>query len=79
MTVEPNKIYLPSEVADILRCGRTNVYDLMASGELATTSVGAGKKGKRVLGSAILAFLETRTEGGPKPQGSFKFLKTRAG
>ena len=78
MTVEANKLYLPSEVADILRCGRTNVYDLMASGELATTAVGAGKKGNRVMGSAILAFLEARTEGGPKPNGSFKLLKTRA-
>jgi hypothetical protein len=77
MQIEPKKVYTPNEVAEILRCGRTNVYDHMDSGDLARTPIGAGKKGMRVMGSAILAFLEARTQGGPKPAGTFKYLGRR--
>ena len=77
MTIEPDRVYLPTEVAAILRCGRANVYNLMAAGAIASTAVGAGNKGKRVTGRAILAFLEDRTEGGPQPKGTFKFLRPR--
>ena len=49
------------------------------SGDLARTKVGAGKKGLRVMGSDLLAFLESRREEGPKPQGTFKYLKMRNG
>ena len=77
MTIEPDRVYLPTEVAAILRCGRTNVYALMSSGAIATTTVGVGQKGKRITGRAILAFLADRTEGGPQPQGTFKYLRPR--
>jgi hypothetical protein len=77
MTINPDRLYLVSEVADLLRCGKTNVYDLLNEGDLARTPIGAGKKGLRVRGSDILAFLDARREGGPSPQGSFKYLKPR--
>jgi excisionase family DNA binding protein len=77
MSVDPNKVYLVIEAAEILRCGKTNAYELIASGDLASTKIGAGRKGIRVMGSDILAFLESRREGGPKPQGSLKYLKIR--
>jgi hypothetical protein len=73
--IEPDVLYTPSEVGDLLGCSRTNAYDLLMSGELAKTCIGAGKKGIRVMGSDILAFLESRKEGGPSPKGSFKYLK----
>jgi hypothetical protein len=72
--IDPAALYTPSEVALLLRCSRTNAYDLLMSGELAKRPIGAGKKGFRVLGSDILAFLESRKEGGPSPKGSFKYL-----
>lgn len=78
MVIEENAVYKPDEVAKLLRCGRSNVYELMALGKIATTSVGAGMKGKRIMGSAVLAFLEARTEGGPQPRGTFKYLTPRA-
>ena len=43
----------PQEVADQLRCGKTNVYDLMERGDLATTRTGAGRKGLRVMGARV--------------------------
>ncbi len=74
-----HRVYLVTEAAELLRCGRSNAYNLVASGELACTKIGAGKKGIRVLGSDLLAFLESRREGGPMPQGTIKYLKTRVG
>ncbi len=73
--INPDTLYVPAEVAGMLRCGKTNVYDLIKSGDLAVTKIGAGSAGMRVKGSALQAFLEARTEGGPKPKGRFKFLK----
>jgi hypothetical protein len=32
--VEADYLYLPSEVAEYLRCGKANVYNLMATGAL---------------------------------------------
>jgi hypothetical protein len=78
MNIEPDRLYLVAEVADILRCGKTNVYDLLGEGSLARTTIGAGKKGLRVRGSDLLAFLDARREGGPSPRGSFKYLKAKA-
>jgi len=72
--VDPDGLYTPTEVATWLRCGKTNVYDLMTQGELASTRVGAGKAGLRVRGSSLIAFLDERTDGGPSPRGKFKFL-----
>lgn len=73
--IDKDCLYTPTEVATWLRCGKSNVYDLMLSGDLASTRVGAGKAGKRVRGSDIAAFLEERTEGGPSPKGTFRYLK----
>jgi hypothetical protein len=77
MTVEPDYLYLPKEVAGMLRCSVPNVYGLLNRGDLRRTCVGAGKSGIRVQGSDLLAFLESRKTGGPKPMGSFKYLKMR--
>lgn len=79
MGIGPDRLYLVAEVADILRCGKTNVYDLLEKGALARTNVGAGHKGLRVRGSDLLAFLDDRREGGPSPRGSFRFLRPRTG
>jgi excisionase family DNA binding protein len=57
MSIEENAIYTPAEVADLLRCGKTNIYDLISGGHMAVIRVGAGKKGFRVKGADILAFL----------------------
>ncbi len=73
--IEATRLYEPNEVAVLLGCSRTNVYDLMMAGDLARRAIGAGKKGFKVMGSDILAFLDSRKEGGPSPQGSFKYLK----
>lgn len=68
-------LYTPQEVADILRCGKSNVYELITSGELAVIRVGAGKHGMRIKASDIDAFLESRRTGGPTAPGGFKHLK----
>jgi hypothetical protein len=73
--LEPDYLYVPSEVADYLRCGKANVYNLMSTGALAVTKIGAGSKGLKVKGSDILLFLDDRKEGGPSPKGNYKFLK----
>ena len=72
--VDPEFLYTPPEVATWLRCGKTNVYDLMNRGDLASTRVGAGRAGLRVRGSSLIAFLDERTDGGPSPRGTFKYL-----
>jgi excisionase family DNA binding protein len=74
MTIEENAIYTPAEVAGLLRCSRSNVYSLIKGGDLAVIRVGAGTSGMRVAGSDITVFLESRKEGGPSPQSSFKHL-----
>jgi hypothetical protein len=38
------------------------------------TKGGAGRKGLRVRGSALLEFLGSRTDGGPKPMMTYKHL-----
>lgn len=74
MSIEPTAVYTMAQVAELLSCSLTNAYDLVKTGQLARVAVGAGKKGYRVLGSDLLAFLEFRREGGPKPMGTFKHL-----
>lgn len=69
-----DSIYTPAEASVILRCGKTNVYDLMESGELAVIRTGAGKKGYKVKGSDLILFLNERSEGGPTPKGNLKHL-----
>jgi excisionase family DNA binding protein len=72
--IEPDVLYSVTEVASFLGCGKSNAYELLLSGELAKTPIGAGRKGLRVRGSDLLHFLDSRREGGPAPQGSFKYL-----
>ena len=67
-------LYTPSEVAERLGCGKTNVYDLIESAALAVTRIGAGSRGMRVRGSDITDFLEARKEGGPSPRSTYKHL-----
>jgi excisionase family DNA binding protein len=74
-SVVPECFYRPKEVAAILNCSQTNVYDLMRSGQLARTKIGAGKTGFRVRGSDLMNFIEQNTEGGPSPKMSFKYLR----
>lgn len=76
--VDPDQLYKVPDVTAMLSCSPANVYNLLKSGDLATTKIGAGKAGFRVRGSDILAFLDSRREGGPQPQGTFKHLKFRA-
>lgn len=70
MMIEPTNIYNAKEVADILRCGLTNVYRLAKSGDLAVIRVGVGVKSFRFKGSDLLTFLDERTTGGPSPSPS---------
>lgn len=72
--INPDCLYTTAEVAERLRCGPQNVYNLILKGEIASTRVGAGNAGKRVRGSDLAAFLDERTEGGPSPKGNFKHL-----
>lgn len=73
--IEMDALYKPAVVASFLSCGKTNVYELLNSGELARTRIGAGISGVRVKGSDIAAFIDSRREGGPQPRGTFKYLK----
>lgn len=77
MLIEENAIYTPAEVAELLRCGKSNVYDLIGSGVLAVTRIGAGKKGFRIRGLDIYAFLDSRKTGGPKPRMAIRNPKLR--
>lgn len=74
LPVNPDKLYKANEVASFLSCSTQNVYDLMTRREIATTRVGANNKGLRVRGAALIAFLDERTDGGPRPTGKFKHL-----
>lgn len=75
-SIDPEAIYNVKQVALRLDCKLTNVYDLINSRQLAHVPMGAGKKGIRVLGRDIIAFIESRRTGGPKPKSSYKYLKT---
>jgi excisionase family DNA binding protein len=74
--IDPDMLYTANEAADRLRCSPANVYALLDTGELAVTRTGAGRKGLKVKGSSIIAFLEERTEGGPAPKMRFKHLRS---
>lgn len=77
--IDPAKIYTVINIGHILQCGKSNVYDLLKSGALASVSVGAGKAGVRVLGSDILAFINSRRTGGPRPNVALKNLRGKLG
>src|SRR4051812_28152499 len=74
--IDPGTLYVAKEAAGLLRCSLANVYDLIESQSIAVVSTGVGKKGFRLRGADILAFLESRKTGGPKPA---KFLKNLKG
>jgi hypothetical protein len=69
MTIDPDRIYVVSEVAKILRCSPANVYNLLSSGALAHIPIGADKKGFRVQGRDVIAFIHSRREGAPGRKG----------
>jgi excisionase family DNA binding protein len=73
--IEPNAIYTVAEVAARLRCGKTNVYDLISQRDLAVIRIGAGRGGIRVMGSDLLAFLASRREGGAEPKKKYRHLQ----
>jgi excisionase family DNA binding protein len=73
---DPDMLYTANEAAERLRCSPANVYALLETGELAVTRTGAGRKGLKVKGSSLSAFLEDRTEGGPAPKMRFKHLRS---
>ena len=75
MPIEPTAIYTVAEIADRLRCSKTNVYDLIGQKELAVVRIGAGRGGIRVMGSDLLAFLASRREGGAEPKKKYRHLQ----
>src|SRR4051812_10794038 len=74
-TIEPAAIYTAQEAADLLRCSVGNIYDVIEIEDLAVIRTGSHRKGFRIKGSDLLAFMEDRTSGGPKPKFVFKHLK----
>lgn len=74
MTIEADKLYVPKEVAEFLRCGTTNVYDLATAKAVAVTRIGVGKGGLRIKGSDLLEFLDARRTEGPQPKTGYKLL-----
>lgn len=77
--IDPSKIYTAINIGHILQCGKSNVYDLLRTGALASVAVGSGKSGLRVLGADILAFISSRRTGGPRPVVSVKNLRGQFG
>lgn len=60
MTIEADKLYVPKEVAEFLRCGNSSVYALASAGVLASIRVGARNGGLRFRGSDLLSFVAKR-------------------
>lgn len=58
----PVQLYRIVEVARVLGCGRTQVYELIAAGELRTVRMGVGGKGDlRVREDDLEAWIEKHT------------------
>jgi excisionase family DNA binding protein len=75
MAIDPDILYTVAEVAAVFKCGKTNVYDLLESGSLAVTRIGANNSGLRVLGADLSVFIQSKKSGGPAPKSAFKYLK----
>jgi excisionase family DNA binding protein len=73
--IDPDRIYTVAEVCAILACGKSNLYDLLKSGNLARINVGSGMAGVRVRGRDITAFINSRRTGGPAPTITLKNLR----
>ncbi len=72
--IHPEAYYTVREAAERIRCKDANLYQLIANKDLAVTRVGAGKRGLRVQGADLIAFLASRREGGPQPRMALKRL-----
>ncbi len=72
--IDPNTLYVAKEASKRIRCNSSHIYSLIASGDLASIRIGHGQGGLRVLGSDLLAFLNSRRQGGPEPRMNFKRL-----
>lgn len=73
--INPTELYTVQEVTEFLKCGKSTVYNLVGSGALAVTKIGAFGGGVRVMGSDIEAFLGSRKSGGPQPKMNLKYVK----
>jgi excisionase family DNA binding protein len=58
--VAPPLLHTPEEAAERLRCGRTTVYELMASGELESVKVG---RLRRVPAVSLVAYVDRLRSG----------------
>lgn len=72
--INPKELYTVKEVAEFLKCGKSTVYNLVGSGALAVTKIGAFGAGVRVQGSDLEAFLGSRKTGGPQTKMSYSRL-----
>ena len=77
--IQPDTLYSVSQTAGFLGCASRTFTICCYPGNWRGTPIGSGSKGLRVRGSDILAFLDSRREGGPRPKGTFKHLPKLAG
>lgn len=61
-------LYPVSEVAELWRCSREHVYDLIRRGKLRTVNLGTGRAKTRIPESALKAFTAAGTEPPAGPQ-----------
>jgi hypothetical protein len=59
----PNGVYSPCEVAALLKCGITALYEYIREDQIKSFRIGDGKKRPhiRVKGSDLLEFIKNRT------------------
>ena len=57
MTVAP-LLYTPEEAAELLRLGRSRIYELLASGQLPSLTIG---RSRRIPADALRAWVEAQT------------------
>jgi excisionase family DNA binding protein len=66
--INPDTFYTCKDAAALLRVGQSTVYDMIRSGDVATVRTGTAK-GYRIKGADLLAWIDSRKEGGPRRQG----------
>lgn len=64
--IEPEAIYSLKAAAARLGIGLSSLYEIVDAGDIAVVRLGS-KKGFRIKGSDLAAFLDSRREGGPRP------------
>lgn len=52
-----------TEVADLLGCGRTHVYELIATRKLATVDIGVGRAKTRIHEDELARYIAAHTTG----------------